>query len=166
MYIITTNLIVLVVIKKILFCMKISTRSRYGLRLMLNLALNYGKGALFLNAIADKEDISEKYLGQIIIPLKIRGLVSSVRGSRGGYMLTRSPAKITVKEIAECLEGNLNIVECLGQPSVCKRTSSCVARNVWFLLEEKIAQTLGSITLEDLAKKCRDKEEKIPIYNI
>lgn len=146
--------------------MKISTRSRYGLRLMLNLALNYGKGTLFLSAVADKENISEKYLSQIVMPLKVKGLVSSTRGAHGGYMLARSPTKITVKEIVESLEGNLSIVECLSDPSVCKRISFCVTRNVWSLLSEKICQTLDSITLQDLAKECQKKEEKIPVYNI
>jgi Rrf2 family protein len=133
---------------------------------MLSLALNYGKGALFLSAIAKKEDISEKYLSQIIIPLKAKGLVTSLRGARGGYMLTHSPAKITVKEIVESLEGNLNVVECLGSSFACKRISFCVTRNVWSLLEEKIRQTLSGITLQDLVKMCREKEEKASLYNI
>ncbi|MDP2923425.1 MAG: Rrf2 family transcriptional regulator [Candidatus Omnitrophota bacterium] len=146
--------------------MKISTRSRYGLRLMLNLALNYGKGTLFLSTVADKENISEKYLSQIVMPLKVKGLVSSTRGAHGGYMLARGPAKITVKEIVESLEGNLNIVECLSDPSACKRISFCVTRNVWSLLEEKIAGTLSGITLQDLVKMCQDQEERVPVYNI
>lgn len=133
---------------------------------MLNLALNYGKGALFLSSIADKEDISEKYLSQIIIPLKVKGLVNSVRGSHGGYMLAYNPGKITVKEIVETLEGNLNIVECLSNSSACKRVNFCVTRNVWSLLEQKIAHTLGSITLQDLVKMCQDKEVRAPVYNI
>jgi Rrf2 family protein len=92
--------------------------------------------------------------------------VTSLRGARGGYMLTHSPAKITVKEIVESLEGSLNVVECLGSSFACKRISFCVTRNVWSLLEEKIRQTLSGITLQDLVKMCREKEEKASLYNI
>jgi Rrf2 family protein len=133
---------------------------------MLALALNYGKGALFLKGIAEREEISEKYLSQIVIPLKAKGLVSSLRGAHGGYTLTRSPGKVTVKEIVEALEGNLNMVECLSNPSGCKRVSACVARSVWLKLGEKMKETLGSISLEDLVKLCRGKEEKVAVYNI
>jgi Rrf2 family protein len=146
--------------------MKVSARARYGLRLMLTLALNYGKSALFLKGIAQQEEISEKYLSQIIISLRAKGLVNSIRGAHGGYTLARPPRKITVKEIVETLEGNLNIVECLDNPSACKRISFYVTRSVWSLLEEKIAGTLGGITLQDLVEMCREKEEKVLLYNI
>ena len=85
--------------------MRTSTRSRYGVRLMLELALSHGKGPIFLKDIARRQEISDKYLSQIIIPLKSAGLVSSHRGAHGGYVLQREPARITIREIVEVLEG-------------------------------------------------------------
>jgi len=130
--------------------MRLSTRSRYGVRLMLELALNYNKGYNFLKNIARKEDISEKYLSHLVIPLKARNLIVSSRGAHGGYRLAKSPSDITVKDIVQTLEGDISLVECVNNPSVCKRIASCVTRDVWEILDEKISETLSSITLKDL----------------
>ena len=130
--------------------MRLSTRSRYGVRLMLGLALNYNKGYTFLKNIAKKEDISEKYLSQLVIPLKARGLIASSRGAHGGYRLAKEPSLITIKDIVQTLEGNLSTVECVKNPSVCRRVPGCVTRDIWELLDEKISDTLSSITLKDL----------------
>ena len=132
--------------------MRLSTRSRYGTRLMLELALNYHKGNVYLKDVAREEDISEKYLSHLVIPLKANGLISSSRGAHGGYRLAKSPSRITVKDIVQTLEGNLSPVECIKNPSVCKRVPGCVTRDVWKKLDEKISDTLNSITLEDLVK--------------
>ena len=132
--------------------MRLSTRSRYGTRLMLELALNYHKGNVYLKDVAREEDISEKYLSHLVIPLKANGLISSSRGAHGGYRLAKSPSCITVKDIVQTLEGNLSPVECIKNPSVCKRVPGCVTRDVWKKLDEKISDTLNSITLEDLVK--------------
>jgi len=146
--------------------MKISTRARYGTRLMLELALHYKKGPVFLKEIAKAEEISEKYLSQIIIPLRSAGLVNSFRGARGGYVLARPAAKITLKDIVEVLEGGFDLVGCAGDASVCSRVSLCVTRGVWSDLGEKIAQTLESITLEELVKQCKAKKKTALMYNI
>lgn len=132
--------------------MRLSTRSRYGVRLMLELALNYNKGNTLLKDIAKKEDISEKYLSQLMIPLKSRGLIVSSRGAHGGYNLAKNPSLITIKDIVQTLEGSLNLVECVNNPSVCDRTSKCITRDVWEILDQKISETLSSITLNDLLK--------------
>ena len=139
--------------------MKLSTRSRYGLRLMLALAKNYGKGNTFLKDIARDEEISEKYLSLIIIPLKSVGLVSSVRGSTGGYTLAKEPAQITLKNIVDVLEGDC-LVDCLKDPKACTRINTCVSRDIWAMLGGKISETLNSITLEQLVLMNKEKMDK------
>jgi len=132
--------------------LRLSTRSRYGTRLMLELALHYKKGTVFLKDIAREEEISEKYLSHLVIPLKANGLISSSRGAHGGYRLAKSPSHITVKDIVQTLEGDLSPVECVKNPSICRRTSGCVTRDVWEKLDKRISDTLSSITLKDLVK--------------
>ncbi|MBN1365809.1 MAG: Rrf2 family transcriptional regulator [Syntrophaceae bacterium] len=139
--------------------MKLSTRPRYGLRLMLALARNYGKGNTFLKDIALEEGISEKYLSLIIIPLKGVGLVNSVRGSSGGYTLAKAPSQITLKDIVDVMEGDC-LVDCLKDPKVCSRVSTCTTRDVWTLLGGKISETLSSITLEQLVAMNNEKKEQ------
>ncbi len=139
--------------------MKLSTRSRYGLRLMLVLARNYGKGNTFLKEIAREEDISEKYLSLIIIPLKGVGLVNSVRGASGGYTLARDPSQITLKDIVDVLEGDC-LVDCLKDPKSCSRVSTCASHDIWAMLGGKISETLSGITLEQLVRMNQDKWEK------
>ncbi|MBD3264210.1 MAG: Rrf2 family transcriptional regulator [Candidatus Omnitrophica bacterium] len=146
--------------------MKISTRSRYGLRLMLELAINYQKGPIFLRDIAEKEDISEKYLSQIVIALKARNLINSLRGFRGGYVLARSPSCITLKEIVEEMEGGLSLVPCLSNPLICERKSRCATRDIWDSLRVLLAEKLESLTLKDLIRINREKKEKNIMYNI
>ena len=147
--------------------MKISTRTRYGTRLMLALALAYDRGQVLLKNIAKQEEISGKYLSQIIIPLRTGGLVNSYRGARGGYSLARPPSQITVKEIVEILEGGLNLLECVNNPSSCRRVSICVTREVWGTLSDRISKTLDSVTLQDLVEKyLKKKDKKVIMYNI
>jgi len=135
--------------------MRLSTRTRYGVRLMLALAVNYGKGILLLKDIAEKEEISEKYLSQIIIPLRTGGLVNSVRGAKGGYSLAKSPAEITVKEIVEILEGDICLTDCLKDSASCERITECATKRVWEKLSGAISDVLGSITLAGLAEDAR-----------
>jgi len=130
--------------------MRLSTRARYGTRLMLELALNFSNGTIFLKDIAEKEEISEKYLSHLVIPLKSSGLISSSRGAHGGYRLAKSPSQITLKEIVQTLEGSISCVECVKNPSVCPRVSKCATRGIWEKLDEKIAAELSSVNLEDL----------------
>lgn len=144
--------------------MKLSTRVRYGLRMMLNLALNSGIGPVFLNQIAKTEEISEKYLSQLIIPLRTAGLVTSTRGSRGGYRLNKPAAKVTVGEIFSALEGEVALIDCLKNSAACSRSAVCLAREVWQKLNKKILETLNEFTLADLVKKRKNK--KIKFYEI
>ena len=137
--------------------MKLSTRTRYGVRLMVVLAQNYGKGPVFLKDIAKGENISEKYLSLIIIPLRGVNLVNSVRGAHGGYKLSKEPSQITLKEIVDVLEGDCSLVECVKNPSTCERSPICAIHDVWALIGEKISETLRSVTLDQLVKMNQDK---------
>lgn len=136
--------------------MRLSTRARYGTRLMLELALNFKKGTIFLKDIARKEEISEKYLSHLVIPLKASGLISSSRGAHGGYMLAKSPSQINLREIVQTLEGSISFVECVKNPSICSRVSKCATRSIWEKLDEKISEELSSVTLEDLVNSQKE----------
>ena len=140
--------------------MKLSTRARYGVRLMLALAENYGKEPVYLKDIARQEDISEKYLSLIIIPLKGIGLVISVRGAYGGYNLAKDPAKINLKEIVDVLDGGCSLVDCVKDPSACPRVSICASHDVWSILGGKISETLSSITLDMMLRMNQEKKTK------
>src|SRR4030042_3558391 len=99
--------------------MRVSTRARYGLRLMVEVALNYEKGPILLKDISKNTGISEKYLSQIIIPLKGKGLIKTFSGAHSGYILSRAPSEIKLKEIVEILEGDLSLIDYVNNPSVC-----------------------------------------------
>lgn len=148
--------------------MKLSTKGRYAARLMLVLAHNYGKGPLILKDIARIEEISEKYLGQIVHPLKVAGLINSGRGAHGGYTLARPPSQIKLSEVVQAVEGPIIPVECVNNPAVCNRVNICVARDVWQEMGIKIVETLDSVTLEDMVirQKNKGKEVKVQDYNI
>jgi Rrf2 family protein len=145
--------------------MKLSTKGRYGVRLMFDLALHYGDGAVSLKDVAKRQAISEKYLWHLIPPLKNAGLINSTRGSRGGYVLAKPPHLINLKEILQVLEGSMCLVECADQPSLCKRSGSCVAREVWAEVTEKMLQALASFTLEGMLEKEKCKQE-VMTYSI
>lgn len=146
--------------------MHMSTRGRYGVRLMVALALNYGGGITLLKEISRREGISEKYLGQIIIPLKNAGLVTSHRGARGGYALARPPEAVTVKDVVEAIEGKIAAVLCVNDPVACARATSCVATRVWKKLSEDIERSLSSFTLAALARQLRELATTDASYEI
>lgn len=147
--------------------MKLSTRARYGVRLMLELALKYGKGLVYLKDIAKEEEISEKYLSVIIIPLKAAGLVTSTRGAYGGYTLAKNPSEISLKEVVDILEGGTCLVDCVKDPTACSRSDTCASRDVWNILSNKMSETLSAMTLETLAGMSREKADKRgPMYHI
>ncbi len=139
--------------------MRLSTRSRYGVRLMLTLGISEKEGPVFLKDIARAEDISEKYLSQIIIPLKAKGLVSTFRGAHGGYLLGRPAPEIRLLEIIESLEGDLGLVDCVGNRDVCGRSTGCVTRDIWEEMSGLLVNYLNTITLGDLVQKQRMKQE-------
>ncbi len=139
--------------------MKLSSRTRYGMRAMLELALEYGKKPLQIKAIADREDISNKYLEQLIAMLKSSGLVRSIRGPRGGYMLARPPAEIYLKDIFVTLEGPITPVECLEHSEYCPRCTDCATRQIWDEIQNAIMDVLKSRTLKDLVDQSVQAKE-------
>ncbi len=144
---------------------KLSTKGRYGTRLMLNLALHYNEGreAVVLKNISKEEDLSIRYLEQIIIPLKINKLVKSVRGAGGGYTLARNPSEINLCQIIEVLEGSCALVDCVEDPDSCDRIDECATQVVWKEASDLLKNYFESKTLQDLivfAEKIRAKKEK------
>ena len=137
--------------------MRLSTRGRYGVRLMIDLALHHGNGPVMLKDISKRQGISQKYLWNLINPLKSAGLVKSTRGAHGGFTLARDPAGISVTDILQVLEGSLCLVDCVENPSACERSTNCVARDVWCLASGNLRQTLASVTLAHLMEKQRGK---------
>lgn len=140
--------------------MKFSTRARYGLRAMLELALNYDPNEpMPLFKIAERQLISEGYLEQMMTVLRKGGLVRSTRGAQGGYILSREPDRITAGEIIRCLEGPLSPTDCVSEedPEICSRSEACVTRLLWERVRKAMASVLDSTTLEDL----RQDDEKL-----
>ena len=147
--------------------MKLSTKGRYGARAMVDLALYYGQGPVLLKDIAQRLEVSEKYLEHIITSLKVVGLVKSIRGAHGGYMLAKPLAEIKLSQIITSLEGSLAPVECVDDPELCSRVELCVVRDVWSKLKKATDEILESISLKDLAEQQKRKvQNKKTIYNI
>jgi len=144
--------------------MKISTKGRYALRLMLDLAINYTGEYISIKNIAARQEISEKYLEQIITQLNRAGFVRSVRGAQGGYMLAKAPAEYTVGMILRLMEGSLAPVSCVEGDEACDRASRCVTQDVWLRIQEAVENVVDNITLADLAASYLEKTE--PIYII
>ena len=132
--------------------MKLSTRSRYGTRMLLDMAKHYNQGPVQLGDIAKRQDISVKYLEQIIIPLKKAHYVESVRGPKGGHVLTRPPQEITVGEIVALLEESSTLTECTERAEVCGRSPTCPTRLVWKEAARAMFDRLNAITLADLVR--------------
>jgi Rrf2 family protein len=135
------------------------------MRAILELAMEYGKAPLQIKAIAEREDISNKYLEQLIAMLKASGLVRSIRGPRGGYALAKPPAEIKLKEVFLTLEGPMVPVECLEHPEFCPRCTDCATRQIWQELHNAITGVLESLTLADLVERSI-RSKNSTIYNI
>ena len=133
--------------------MKLSTRSRYGTRLLLDMAQHYQQGPIQMGEIAKRQEISVKYLEQIIIPLKKANYVLSVRGPKGGHSLARPPEEITLGEIVALLEEGCSLVQCSEYADVCSRSGACPTRLVWQEAAQALFDKLSSITLADLAQR-------------
>ena len=130
--------------------MRLSTRSRYGTRMMIELAEHYEDGPVQIGEIAARQGISVKYLEQLIIPLKKAGYVKSVRGRKGGHMLAKPPDEINVGEIVALLEGGINLSECVDKPEICDRSATCLTRGIWETATDAMSRELNAITLSDM----------------
>ena len=149
--------------------MKFSTRSRYGLRAILDIAINGKDKPASINAIAERQDISEKYLEQLMPKLKKAGFIESVRGTYGGYVLAKSPEDISVGEVLRVLEGPLAPVRCIveKEDKRCGRWNKCVTKFIWAEIKDKIEEAVDSITLKTLVEIYKKKDaEKGYMYYI
>jgi Rrf2 family iron-sulfur cluster assembly transcriptional regulator len=133
--------------------MRLSTRSRYGTRMMVDLAQRYDDGPVQIREIAKRQDISAKYLEQLIIPLKKANYVKSVRGPKGGHLLAMAPEEITVGEIVRTLENEISLVSCIDNPKICSKTDTCPTRDVWKTATNAIYNELNTVTLSELIKR-------------
>jgi Rrf2 family protein len=140
--------------------MKLSTRTRYGTRALLELALRDGVGPVFLKDIARKQQISLAYLEHLVTPLISGGIIRSTKGPKGGIMLARKPEEIKLSEITLLLEGSVAPVECVDHPEVCKRSDLCVTREIWSEMKNAMDGLLESTTLQDLVE--RQKKKGLP----
>ena len=139
--------------------MKLSTRGRYGTRALLDLALHQGQGRILLKDIAQRQQISLRYLEHLIAPLIAGGMVWSTRGAKGGVSLARHPKDITLSEVIQLLEGSAAPVECVNNPGVCDRSGSCATRDIWGEMKQAIDEVLESTTLQDLVERQKRKEQ-------
>ncbi|HZX21755.1 MAG TPA: Rrf2 family transcriptional regulator [Clostridia bacterium] len=132
--------------------MKLSTKGRYGLKAMFDLAVHDGEGPIPLKSIAERQQISDHYLEQLIAELRKSGLVKSVRGAQGGYMLAHEPSGITVGDIIRVLEGPLGPSDCVLEngPVQCNNADHCVTKTVWERIQTSISDVIDSITLQDM----------------
>ena len=133
--------------------MKLSTRGRYGIHAMYDLACNADAGPQPIKAIAERQNIPEAYLEQLFAVLKKDKLVTSVRGAQGGYMLSRSPDEITVGDVLRSLEGGLTLVDCLDEEEACGKSCACPTRIVWLKIRDGLNAIVDGITLTDMQEE-------------
>ena len=142
--------------------MKLGTKTRYSTRAMVDLALNYEGGTRVVSGreIAEHQEVSPKYLEALLAALRAAGLIRSVRGAQGGHTLTRPPAQINLRQIYQVFEGTDGFVECTTAPEYCNRTDGCVTQEVWAQMYDACMEILESTTLEDLARRAREKGDE------
>ncbi|MBE5759035.1 MAG: Rrf2 family transcriptional regulator [Clostridiales bacterium] len=137
--------------------MKLSTKGRYGLRAIIDLAMNGQDGPVPISSIASRQSLSESYLEQLMAKLKKAGLVTSIRGAQGGYFLAKSSDEISVGDILRALEGDINPVDCIALTQdgklKCKNSSLCVSKYVWKRINDSITETVDAIKLSTLLEE-------------
>ena len=133
--------------------MKLSTRIRHSLRIMIEVASDTSGRPVLARNIAEMQEISEPYVDQILLPLRTHKLLVSVRGRSGGYRLARTAKEITLLDVVQAMEGNVQLADCLADPKECKRSATCVTRYVWAMLTENLKRDMKSVNLADLVVK-------------
>ena len=133
--------------------MKLSTKGRYGVRLMVDLAEHYVEGPAIIRHISQRQEIAEKYLRNVINPLKVAGLIHVARGAHGGYSLAKPPSGITIGEILLVLEGSMCLVDCVEKSAVCRRSSFCATRDLWNEAANALLDKFYSTTLADMVER-------------
>ena len=142
--------------------MKLSTRGRYGIHAMYDLAVHYGDAPQSIKCIAERQNVPEAYLEQLIALLRRAKLVISNRGAQGGYRLSREPREITVGDVLRALEGGLNLVDCLEEDDACGKSCACPSRIVWMKIRDGLNQVVDGITLQDMIDEqvCQTAQEE------
>jgi len=138
--------------------MKLSTRIRYGMRAVIELAENDTNKPLQLKLIAQRQDISVKYLEQLMTILRSGGIIRSIRGARGGYTLAKPANQIKISEIFNCMEGPVITAECVDDEDYCERVADCAARILWVEVQHVIKNIMESLTLQELIDRAKDKK--------
>lgn len=146
--------------------MRVSTKGRYGLRVMIELASRENDGPVMMSTLSECQKLSRKYLHSILTLLKNAGLVRAVRGARGGYMLARPATDITARQVLHALEGSLAPVECLDDSGLCSRSRECVARELWQRMEYSLEEILSQTSLEQLAQRQQQLSHREVMYFI
>ena len=139
--------------------MKLSTRGRYGTKVLLDLDLHHGAGPVSLKDISRRQQIPLHYLEHLIAPLITGGIIRSSRGAKGGIWLVKPPAEIRLSEAIPLLEGSIAPAECVTNPGLCDNADSCVTRDVWLEMDNAMNGVLESITLQNLAERQKGKEQ-------
>lgn len=142
--------------------MRLSTRGHYGLKAMFDLAQNYGAGPISLKTVAERQNLSDHYLEHLMAMLRKSGLVNSVRGALGGYVLAREPSEIKVGDVIRALEGPIAPVYCVSEkdPGSCNEADYCITRTVWTRVRDGLAGLLDSISLADLCREAADTNKR------
>ncbi|MCK4579915.1 MAG: Rrf2 family transcriptional regulator [Dehalococcoidia bacterium] len=143
--------------------MRVSTRGRYGLRALVDLALHQGPGLVPLRDVARRQEISLAYLEHLIAPLIAGGIVRSRRGTQGGVSLLRDPREIRLSEVVRLLEGSIALVECVNSPEICLRSELCATRHTWLELNRAMNGILEATTLQDLLERQEEKSNTQPV---
>ena len=148
--------------------MKLSTRSRFAVRALLDIAINYKGKPVQIKNIAKRQSLSGRYLENIFTPLRNAGILNSIKGKDGGFMLAKKPNEINILEIVQIMEGPISIVDCVGAPGSCRRSTLCVTRRIWDDLNKNIKDSLAVKNLDDLIKEFKKqiKNSKDPMYYI
>lgn len=137
--------------------MRLSTKGRYGVRALVDIAVNSDGGPVLLKDIARRQDISAQYLEHLVAPMIRAGILRSIRGAKGGIALAKPPEEITLSRVIEVLEGSVAPVECVDSPGLCARSDACVTRDVWADIKQAIMGVLESLTIKDLMDRQKAK---------
>ena len=147
--------------------MRLSTRGRYGVRALLDVALYSDGKPVILKDIAKRQAIPVQYLEQLISPLVKAGVLGSIRGAHGGVTLTKLPEQVKLSQVIQILEGSIAPVKCVDDPKVCSRSDFCATRDVWEEMNRAMVQVLESTSLQDLVERQREKgQPKTTMYHI
>lgn len=136
--------------------MKLSTKGRYGVKAMVELAINYGESPISIKTISTRQNISEYYLEQLFAPLRKAKLITSIRGAQGGYVLSKEPKEITVADIIYVLEGPIEIADCIEGTTTCDNSDCCATKLLWEKIKNSIDDVMKSVTLQDIVDDYND----------